>query len=306
MPDAPAIAANAAAPRARPGPWRAARRRTREILERAESNDRASLAVDTLLVLLISLSVLAIILESVESLNRRYRELFHAFEAVTVTVFSLEYLLRFWSAADGDPAGGAWRQRWRYALSLPAIIDLVAILPFYLMTLGLAGTTDMRFLRAVRLLRVLKLTRYSAAFTSLSRAFTENARAFVAALTLLVIVMLIAATGMYYFERDAQPEAFASIPAAMWWALATLTTVGYGDVTPVTAGGKVFGAMVTVVGVGMVALPTGILASAYTEQLRLRADAYRRRSESAWEDGVLTDDERAELERFRESLGLGR
>jgi len=150
------------------------------------------------------------------------------------------------------------------------------------------------------------VTRYSAAFTSLSRAFTENARAFVAALTLLVIVMLIAATGMYYFERDAQPEAFASIPAAMWWALATLTTVGYGDVTPVTAGGKVFGAMVTVVGVGMVALPTGILASAYTEQLRLRADAYRRRSESAWEDGVLTDDERAELERFRESLGLGR
>lgn len=307
MPDAHALSATAAANTsdASVSRWQAGRRRTRALLDPAADGDRASLAVDILLVTLISLSVVAIILESVDALNRRYADWFRAFEILTVAVFSVEYLLRLWSSVESDGQGGALRKRLRYVVSLPAVIDLVAVLPFYLMAFGVAGTTDMRFLRAVRLLRVLKLTRYSAAFTTLSRAFTENARSFVAALSLLLIVMLIAATGMYFFERQAQPQAFGSIPAAMWWAFATLTTVGYGDVTPVTVGGKVFGAVITVVGVGMVALPTGILASAYTEQLRVRSDAYRQRSEAAWEDGVLSTEEARDLEALRESLGLG-
>ena len=119
-----------------------------------------------------------------------------------------------------------------------------------------------------------------------------------------MVVMLLAATGMYYFEQTAQPEAFSSIPASMWWAFATLTTVGYGDVTPITVGGKVFGAMITVIGVGMVALPAGILASAFTEQLRVRSTTYHRKVDEAYLDGELSEAEAEELEQLREDLGL--
>ena len=118
-------------------------------------------------------------------------------------------------------------------------------------------------------------------------------------------IMLLAASGMYYFERVSQPEDFGSIPASMWWAFATLTTVGYGDVTPITVGGKVFGALITVVGIGMVALPTSILASGYSHQLKLSASRYRDAADKALDDGVLTDDEKRDLEELRLDLGLG-
>ncbi len=284
------------------------RRRTYEILERAESGDRQSLLVDGVLMVLISLSVVAIVLESIDSLYDDYGRLFFWFEVFTVGVFSVEYLLRIWSAVEGteQPLRGyaAARIRFKSMLSPSAIIDLLAILPFYLMMSGLIGPADMRFLRILRLLRVFKLTRYSAAFETLSQALRENARSFAAAFFILMVVMLLAATGMYYFEESAQPKAFSSIPASMWWAFATLTTVGYGDVTPITVGGKVFGAMITVIGVGMVALPAGILASAFTEQLRVRSTTYHRKVDEAYEDGELSPDEALELERLREKLGL--
>ncbi|MGB5245493.1 MAG: ion transporter [Woeseia sp.] len=290
--------------------WQRARHRAYELLERAGSGDRGSFYVDAVLILLITLSVTAVILESVDSLEVRFHRYFFWFEIFTVTVFTAEYVLRIWCSVEApdlsEDQSGLHFPRLRYIVSPSAIIDLLAILPFYLLAAGLLGGGDMRFLRAVRLLRVLKLTRYSAAFDTLIKAFSENARSFVAALFILVIVMLLAATGMYYFEREAQPEEFASIPAAMWWAFATLTTVGYGDVTPITVGGKIFGAMITVIGVGMVALPTGILASAYTEQLRVRSDEYRAESKRAWEDGVIDETEASDLERLRKNLGLGR
>ena len=185
-----------------------------------------------------------------------------------------------------------------------AVIDLVAIAPFYIAAAGLIPASDLRFLRALRLLRVLKLTRYSAAFETLGAVFRENARAFAAAFFVLIFVMLVAATGMYLFEREAQPQAFSSIPASMWWAFATLTTVGYGDITPITPAGKVFGAMISVVGIAMVALPTGILASAFSEQIRRRNEAYRIESDHALRDGVIDADEAAALEALRERLGL--
>ncbi len=282
------------------------RRRTYEVLERAEPGDRLSQIVDVLLISLIVFSATAIILESISPIYRAYERQFFWFEAITVGVFSLEYALRLWSCVEGAPAGDKpWHFRLRYLRSGAAVIDFVAIFPFYLMLIG-AGGLDMRFLRMFRLLRVLKLTRYSAALNILVQAFKENARSLAAAFFILLMVMLVAATGMYHFEREAQPEAFSSIPASMWWAFATLTTVGYGDITPITAGGRVFGALITVLGLGMVALPTGILASAYTEQLRRRSERYRRRADLALEDGVLTDAEIAELEELRELLGLDR
>lgn len=286
---------------------RGIRLRCYEVLERAEPGDRLSQIADVLLVTLIVLSATAIILESIGALYLDYGRYFLLFEVCTVGVFTIEYLLRLWCCVEGAADDTtAWQYRLRYMRSGTALIDLVAILPFYLIMLGMTGQLDMRFLRMFRLLRLLKLTRYSAAFNILVQAFRENGRSLAAAFFILLMVMLVAATGMYHFEQEAQPEAFSSIPAAMWWAFATLTTVGYGDITPITAGGRIFGALITVLGLGMVALPTGILASAYTEQLRRRSERYRRRADLALEDGVLSEVEVDELEALRKDLGLDR
>jgi voltage-gated potassium channel len=264
--------------------------------------------VDICIIVLVCGSVAAAVLESVEPLRDRYLAWFHWFEVCTVSIFTVEYLLRLWTCVDQDDAPGSARsplgRRLRYIFSFHAVIDLLAILPFYLLYLGLAGGIDMRFLRMFRVLRILKLTRYSNALNMLFATIAENGRSLSAAFFILITVMFLAATGMYYFERAAQPVDFGSIPASMWWAFVTLTTVGYGDVTPVTAGGKIFGAMITVVGVGMVALPTGILASGFAQQLKLRTDRYRSEADRALEDGILSDTEILSLENLRMELGI--
>ncbi len=286
------------------------RRRVHELLTTGREGDGASRFVGYCLVGLISASVLAVVLESIPAVELRFGEFFYWFEVVTVAIFTLEYVLRVWTAVENrDPTHGVTRPtrvRMKFMVSFHALVDLVAILPFYLLTFGVFTSPDMRFLRAVRLLRVLKLTRYSVALNTLITTFSENSRALSAAFSILLIVMLFAASGIYYFERQAQPVAFGSIPAAMWWAFATLTTVGYGDVTPITVGGKVFGALITVVGLGMVALPTGILASGFAQQLKIKADAYKASAEAAWDDGFLTELEKDNLEKLRVELGLGK
>jgi voltage-gated potassium channel len=278
------------------------------ILETAKDNDLLSRVVDLSLIALIALSVLAVVIESMPSMEMRYGSQLYWFEVVTVSVFTVEYVLRVWSSVERheDVSVNPFWSRLRFMFSFHAIIDLLAILPFYLLTFGLFGSVDMRFLRAFRLLRVLKLTRYSAALNMLVITFSENGRALLASFLILVTVMLLAASGMYYFERETQPVAFGSIPASLWWAFSTLTTVGYGDVIPITVGGKVFGAMISVVGIGMVALPTSILASGYSQQLKLREKKYQHRANEAWDDGVLDDDEIRDLEELRIDLGLGR
>ena len=282
------------------------RRTVFRVLETANKGDATSKIVDIFLISLITASVIAVVLESIPAFEARFRVELLLFEVLTVSVFSIEYFLRLWSCVEADPAGKQHpvRSRLRFAVSIHSIIDLLAILPFYLLQLGLTGSVDMRFLRCVRLLRILKLTRYSAALDMIFRTFRENARALAAAFLILFIVMLLAATGMYYFERDAQPVDFGSIPASMWWAFATLTTVGYGDVTPITIGGKVFGALITVVGLGMVALPTGILASGYSRLMEENAKSYQKKADEAYADGMLSEEEIVDLESMRVNLGL--
>jgi len=279
-------------------------------LETADKGDRLSAAVDRGLIALIMLSVLAVVLESMSGLEQEFSAVFYWLEVFTVSVFSVEYLLRVWCSVEANPqrlsGAAAILARLRFMISFHALIDLLAILPFYLLLIGSFGSADMRFLRAVRLLRILKLTRYSSALDMLVTTIRENGRALAASFFVLLIVMLIAASGMHIFERQVQPVDFGSIPASMWWAFATLTTVGYGDVTPVTVGGKVFGALITVVGVGMVALPTGILASGYSQQLKLRERQYQDMADEALDDGILTDSEIKDLENLRVELGLGK
>ena len=284
------------------------RQRVYRVFEAREPGDHLSRVIDVVLVSLIVLNVAAVLMESVEPLRQRYGPEFMTFELVSVLVFSMEYVARVWTSSEHPryrtmttPA----MRRLRYMVTPMALIDLLAVLPFYLATFGLFGGADMRFLRSLRLVRIFKLSRYSQAMTLLLQVLNENARIFTAALGVLLIVMIIAASGIHLFERTAQPDDFGSIPAAMWWAFATLTTVGYGDVTPITVGGKVFGAVITVVSVGMVALPAGILASSFSERLRLRSSSYRDMADRAYADGILTTEEFDELEAERQELGLG-
>lgn len=286
------------------------RRRIHQLLTAGRDGDRFSRLIDYCLIALITASVLAVVLESMSSLEAQYRTFFYGFEVFTVAIFTIEYLLRVWTAPEASTSAagknGAASSRLKFIFSFHAVVDLLAILPFYLLTLGLLGGPDMRFLRAIRLLRVLKLTRYSAALNMLIATFIENGRALSAAFSVLLIVMLLAASGIYYFERVAQPLDFGSIPAAMWWAFATLTTVGYGDVTPITVGGKIFGAIITVIGLGMVALPTGILASGFAQQLKVRSDTYEAKADEALDDGLLTHQEINNLEKLRIELGISK
>jgi voltage-gated potassium channel len=279
------------------------RKRIYQMLELARPDDRGSHLFDLFIVTLIVLNIAAIILESVNHLYLRYESWFFWFEIFSVGVFTIEYVLRVWSCVDDT--GGRYSQpvkgRVRFALTPMAIVDLLAILPFYL---GMFFALDLRFLRALRLLRLFKLTRYSSAMSLLLRVLRDESQSFGAAFSILIIIMILASSGIYMFEHNAQPEAFSNIPEAVWWSVATLTTVGYGDVIPLTIGGKIFGVFIMIIGIGMVALPAGILASAFSEQLRQRRVEYEELAETVLQDGLITSEERQEMESARSRLGL--
>ncbi len=258
---------------------------------------------DVFLIIIISANVLAVVLESVQEFENTFATAFHIFEVLSVAIFSVEYLCRLWVAVeshdyDGD---GALMARLKYCITPMAMIDLLSVLPFYLSFL--VGI-DLRFLRVLRLARIFKLTRYSSAMTTLVKVFRKEAQVFGAALFVLFILMVFSSSMIYLFEHEAQPEAFSDIPKAMWWAVITLTTVGYGDVYPITAMGKLFGSVISVIGIGMVALPAGILASGFSEQLHQSRTEYQHRVHDALEDGILTDREASRLNDLREELGL--
>ena len=225
--------------------------------------------IDLFLVALIALNVIVVVVESVPEINAAYGAWFAAFELFSVAVFSLEYVLRVW-AAPADPTGIYARPfsgRLRYVFSPMALIDLLAIAPFFLAFLG----ADLRFLRVLRLLRLLKLTRYFPAMGVLSAVVYNQRRALLSATFVMIVLLVLSASIMYVIEREHQPDEFSSIPAAMWWGIATLTTVGYGDVTPITPLGKLAGAVIAIVGIGMFALPAAILASGFTQEMEKRS-----------------------------------
>jgi voltage-gated potassium channel len=223
------------------------------------------------LALLIVANVSAVILESVESIRVSHLVAFAVFEHVATTIFAIEYALRLWTAVDlntgrfRDPIWG----RLRYASSFFALVDLISILPAIL---GLFGAGDLRVLRLLRFLRMLKLTRHSKIFSLIWAVLREEARAIGALVFILCLTVTISGALMYMIEADEQPAIFSSIPAAMWWAIETLTTVGYGDMVPVTALGRVLGGLVAIIGIGTLALFSGLITVGFLDQLRLRKE----------------------------------
>lgn len=251
------------------------RQRLWEILEVAGPDDRASRRFDLLLMVLILTNVTAVVLETVGEFYGRFRPWFDALELFTVAVFTLEYVTRLWVCTEDARYRRPVLGRLRYALTPLALFDLLAILPFWL-TLAQVDARIVRLVRVMRIFRIAKLSRYSVAIQTLGRVVVAKREELLVTLALMLILLVMASAFMYHAEHDAQPEAFSSIPAAMWWAVATLTTVGYGDVYPVTGLGRFLGAVIAILGIGMFALPTGVLGAAFLEEIQRRKEGERR------------------------------
>jgi len=245
------------------------RKRVYEIIETGRGEDRASKIFDGFIVTLILLNVFAFVAETVHEVEAAYRTQFRIFEIFSVAVFTLEYMARLWVAVEVPFLSrlSPLKARIEMAKRPALIIDLLAFLPFYLSQIF---AIDLRMLRVLRLLRFLKLSRYSPAMHTLIRVLSNERRALAGAGLLLIAAMLFAASGMYYLEHAAQPEKFGTIPDAMWWAIATLTTVGYGDVSPITGLGRIFGGFVMIIGLCVLALPVAIISTGFAQELNRR------------------------------------
>jgi voltage-gated potassium channel len=245
------------------------RRRTYEILEEGPLADRASYWVDHALVALIVVNLVAVALESVPAYEAKYAAWFDLIEAASLVIFTVEYALRLWSAVEHAPVRHlpAWRARMAYALSPSGLVDLASVLPFWL---ALVVSGPLRVILVFRVVRFLKIARYSTAMRSLLDVLYQERRALFGCLVILVGVALIAATLMYSVEGRVQPDKLGTIPDSLWWAIVTLGTIGYGDVVPVTAAGKLIAAMTIFLGLIMIALPVGIIATAFAAQIHRR------------------------------------
>jgi voltage-gated potassium channel len=245
-------------------------RRAVYITIEAGGSGRAAQIFDDFMVLLITFNVLAVILESVPSIHDRLRWEFRAFDIMSIAIFTIEYLVRLWASLEiaAVRQRGPLFGRLMFASRPSQIIDFLAFAPSYL-AYTLPGA-DLRVLRIFRLLRFLKLVRYSPAMVTLGRALYEERRALIGALILMVGTAVFSGTIMHAIEAQAQPDKFGTIPDAMWWAIATLTTIGYGDVVPITPLGKIFGAITMICGLGLFALPIGIVATAFVNEIHRR------------------------------------
>jgi len=278
------------------------RQKTFELLDTG-SNDLTGKLIDWFLMALIAINVVAVIMETETWFEQKYSTYLYWLELFSVFIFTIEYILRYWSCPE-DPTyskDSAQMSRLKYIFTPMAIIDLVAIAPFYLAFLF---NIDLRFLRVLRLLRIFKLTRYSEAMTTLLKVLKDEMSSFAAAIFIMLVIMIIAASGIFLVEHDHQPEVYGSIPQSMWWSIVTLTTVGYGDVYPVTTVGKFFAAVIMVAGVGLVALPTGILASGFSDNLHRGREKMTQELSDALADGYIDEDEQKYLEDVRKKLGL--
>ncbi len=286
------------------------RNRIYQILELTDPEDKTSRFVSFAIVGLIIINVLAIVLESIPSFYSAYGEVFFRLEIASCIVFIIEYLLRVWASVE-DPATFQdefgkqipnSKRRINFMLKPLAIIDFLAFVPIFLQLLF--PGVDLRFLRALRLLRVFKLTRYFQSFEMILEVLHDEWRSLAGTMFIMLVILVMAACGLYYIERDIQPDKFGSIPEAMWWAMAALTTVGYGDAYPITPIGKIIGSIVTLLGIGMVALPSGILASSFSERMRQRRESMQSQINRALEDGLISQDEEQSLRKLGRELGL--
>lgn len=247
------------------------KKRVFETLEKGVGDDRLSKRFDIFIMVMILLNVVAVMLETVKSIHDQFPLVFKYFEYLSVFVFTFEFLGRVWTCTYIEKYSHPFWGRLRFVFSFLSIIDVLAIMPFYLPIFF--STIDgrvLRILRLFRIMRIFKMGRYSTAFNMIINVVHKRREELLVTLSIVLVMLILASSLMYYVESEAQPEAFTSIPETMWWAVATLTTVGYGDVYPITSMGRVLGAIIAILGVGIFALPAGIVASGFEQEIRIR------------------------------------
>ncbi len=250
------------------------KQRVFNFVELSESKKTSSWYFDVFIISLILLSCLAIVLESIPSLRAKYAAQFNAFELFCVVIFTVEYLMRLYSITESEKFKDPITGRIRYSLTAYALIDLLAILPFYISHFFTDGMF-LRVLRLLRFIRLLKIFRFLNSLTIIDDVIRAKKDELIISFIIILKVLFISSTIMYYCENDAQPLAFSSIPETMWWAMMTLTTVGYGDIVPVTIAGKIISAIISLIGICLFALPTAILASGFSEEIQNRKESNR-------------------------------
>lgn len=241
-----------------------------EIVELAKPGDTTSRVFDWSLLCIIFFNVVAVILESFTFLHTKYSSVFNLFETISVAIFTIEYVLRLWTSDL------KYHKRY-YILSIlcyffsgMAIIDLLAFLPYYFPIFGI-DLRILRIFRVVRTFRIFKLGRYSSSLQLIIRVFKRSKSDLLVTVFVTTLLMVLASSIMFYVENPAQPDKYPNIIASAWWTIITLTTVGYGDVYPVTVLGKFLGGLIALLGIGLVALPTGIISSGFMEEIRVRS-----------------------------------
>ena len=235
--------------------------RLRKIVE--ETSTRSGLVFDLSIQVLIVASIVIFSVETLPNLNNHNVMLLSTLEAICITVFTLEYLLRLFVS----------KKKLKFVFSFWGMIDLLAILPFFLFAYGITlNLIILRAFRLLRLVRIIKLGRYSRSVSRMVLAMKIAREDLFLALATTLIMLLVASFGIYQFENPVQPERFSSVFESLWWALATLTTVGYGDIYPITLGGRIFTGFILMIGLGIVALPAGIIASSLTEARKHQDD----------------------------------
>lgn len=249
-------------------------------------------------------SSIALVLTTEPAVADKLGTLLWSIELGASFLFMLEYFGRILTCKGNSTATTPLRCRLKYIFSIMGMVDLFSFLPTMLILMGYSPTPQLMLLQ---LLRLVKLTRFSMAFNLLADVLRDEAESLLVSVMLMFIILIFASVGIYIFEHEVQPVAFGSVPKAMWWAIVTLTTVGYGDVTPITVHGKIFATFITIAGVGLVSLPAGIIASGFTEQLRLRRERFELEVEQMMhDDGQLTQEEMGQLEEDRQKLGINK
>jgi len=220
------------------------------------------------IIVLIILNVIAIMLETVDEIYRPNARFFRIFDLVSVIIFTVEYVLRVWSSNHDPRYAHFLHGRLRYMLSAGALIDLLAFLPFYVHVFVGLDLRVLRILRLLRFLRLFQLTAFMKSTQLVKNVFKTRANDLKLSLVLILFLIIIAACLVFFAEHRVQPQLFSSIPATLWWSVMTVTTVGYGDMIPITATGKIFTSLISVMGLAIFALPAGIITAGFLEETR--------------------------------------
>jgi voltage-gated potassium channel len=249
-----------------------ARHRVHDLLHASENETKAQRVVRITIAIIISLSVLSVILESEPTIGASYASFFSVLEIITVTLFSAEYLLRLWSIVDDKKYSRPILGRLRYIFTPFALIDLFSVLPFYLPLLLPFDLRFIRIFRLIRLVRVFKMGQYSRSISLFARVFKSKKSEIGATLFVLLLILTFSSTVMYFLEHQVQPKVFSSIPASFWWGATALTTVGYGDIGPITPIGKVFAILTAFCGIGLFTVPGAIFITGLIEEIQHKKD----------------------------------